>query len=160
MKKASAWVTDLIDGTSRALSFRRAGAKPSAQSRSAESSRRSTGPDFRKRLAEVHRLEAEGVARFEIARRCGLAQDTVGMLLYMATARVETIAKAKTSAKEGIGAKPEIDAKAGMADRAEMAAWAETNAEADDPAESAVRGTFFRILQSRISANKDVVATA
>ena len=118
--KVGIW-SELVDGAARAFGFPRRqdfaaqregaasapAAKPKKQSRKA--SRKEQGPrrvDAGRVTAEAARLAADGVDRVEIARRTGLSQDTIGLLIHLAPT---------------------------------------------EAAETAAGGTFFRILQARMS---------
>ncbi|MEX2571714.1 MAG: hypothetical protein WD737_10490 [Gemmatimonadota bacterium] len=83
VKARGAWLNELVDGAYRAFAFRRDPAlKPPARPRPTKRGKRAARSAERT-ASNVAKLAAAGITRQEIARRTGLSQDTVSLLMNL-----------------------------------------------------------------------------
>lgn len=84
----SGWLAELVSGAGRVVAFARSAnaANPAAAPKRRTSGVRKKTGTPRKRIDLVRALAARGVEHHEIARSTGLSQDTVVLLLNLASA--------------------------------------------------------------------------
>ena len=91
-KAPPSWWGEMVDGARKAFGLAR-GVRPARPTVRTSGKRNKRGKlDYRARASLTRRLAEEGFDTAQIARRTGLSQDTVSMLLNMGSERPEETA--------------------------------------------------------------------